>query len=306
MLIEQAADDFLLYLQVERNYSVTTLVSYEYDLKTLQDFLVNHKRSLEIEQLTSSTIRRYIQDQVLHHQAKPRTMARKISCFRSFSKFALKEKWITIDFMAGIETPKLDNRLANYMSMKDLKKLLSYLEKSESRFALRNHLLFRLLATSGMRRQEVIDLTWQQIDLDNQTVKVFGKGKKERLLPLHPSVIELFHDYQEGLLEYQLHPKEPVFLNKYGKKFNPRGLHIIFKECLEKSGLPPTRFSLHHLRHTFATLMLQENKENIDLRTLQDLLGHENLSTTSVYTHVDFAQKKKAVDTFLTGDEPSS
>ncbi|WP_260401995.1 tyrosine-type recombinase/integrase [Peribacillus simplex] len=83
------------------------------------------------------------------------------------------------------------------------------------------------------------------------------------------------------------------------KPLNPRGLHKIFKEILERAGLPAHRFSLNHLRHTFATLLLQENKDKVDLRTLQDLLGHESLATTSMYTHIDFEQKKKAINSFL-------
>ncbi|WMT18525.1 tyrosine-type recombinase/integrase [Parageobacillus toebii] len=129
-------------------------------------------------------------------------------------------------------------------------------------------------------------------------MRIYGKGKKERLLPLHPMVVPLIKSYMESLEEYQLHPSQPVFLNKNGKKLNPRGLHKIFKEILQKAGLPPQRFSLHHLRHTFATLLIQENKENVDLRTVQELLGHESLVTTQVYTHVDFEQKKKAIETF--------
>lgn len=203
------------------------------------------------------------------------------------------------DFMAGIQAPKADKKLPVYMTLDELKKLFDFLEHDQSRFAYRNHLLFKLLATSGMRRQEIVDLTWEQIDLSSQTVRVFGKGKKERLLPLHPFVIPLFHEYKKYLLDHQLHPTEPIFLNKNGVKMNPRGLHKVFKEILEKAGLPPKRFSLHHLRHTFATLLLQENKDNVDIRTLQELLGHESLATTSIYTHIDFEQKKKAINSFL-------
>jgi site-specific recombinase XerD len=140
-----------------------------------------------------------------------------------------------------------------------------------------------------------------QLDLDNNTIRVFGKGKKERLLPLHPMVIPLFSQYQERLLEHQIHSSEPIFLNKNGKKLNPRGLHVVFKNLLEKAGLPPKRFSLHHLRHTFATLLLQDSENKVDLHTLQELLGHESLATTSIYTHVDFEQKKKAIHSFLIG-----
>ncbi|WP_286133598.1 tyrosine-type recombinase/integrase [Bacillus sp. AFS096315] len=125
------------------------------------------------------------------------------------------------------------------------------------------------------------------------------EGKKERLLPLHPIVIPLITKYRDKLSEIELHGSEPIFLNSRKKKFNPRGLHILFKRSLEAAGLPPSRFSLHHLRHTFATLLLQEAKEKVDLRTLQELLGHESLTTTSIYTHVDFELKKQAIHSFI-------
>ncbi|MED0659957.1 tyrosine-type recombinase/integrase [Bacillus smithii] len=176
--------------------------------------------------------------------------------------------------MIGIDTPKTDSKLPTYMSLLELQKLFRFLEQDNSRMAMRNHLLFKLLATTGMRRSEIVEITWEQIDLSNNTIRIYGKGKKERLLPLHPMVVPLMKSYMGSLEEYQLHPSQPVFLNKNGKKMNPRGLHKIFKEILQKAGLPPQRFSLHHLRHTFATLLIQENKENVDLRTVQELLGH--------------------------------
>lgn len=167
---------------------------------------------------------------------------------------------------------------------------------------MRNHLLFKLLATTGMRRSEIVELTWEQIDLSNNSIRIYGKEKNERLLPLHPMVVPLIKSYMESLEEYQLHPSQPVFLNKNDKKLNSHGLHKLFKEILQKAGLPPQRSSLHHLRHTFATLLIQDNKENVDLRvdlrTVQELLGHKSLVTTQVYTHVDFEQKKKAIETF--------
>ncbi|MBD1379372.1 tyrosine-type recombinase/integrase [Bacillus sp. IB182487] len=106
----------------------------------------------------------------------------------------------------------------------------------------------------------------------------------------------LLSAYNESLEGYQA--TEPVFLNKDKNPLNPRGLHLIVKNALRKPGPPPSRFSLHHLRHTFATLMLQENKNNVELRTLQELLGHESITSTEVYTHVEFEQKKKAIDSF--------
>jgi integrase len=103
--------------------------------------------------------------------------------------------------------------------------------------------MFKLLAITGMRRQELVDLTWEQLDFYNETIRIYGKGKKERLLPLHAMVIPLLKKYKDSLKEYRTHPQEPVFLNHHGKPINPRGLHRIFKDVLKKAGLPPHRFS---------------------------------------------------------------
>jgi site-specific recombinase XerD len=174
-----------------------------------------------------------------------------------------------------------------------------FLEKREHIYGLRDELLFKLLATTGMRRSECVSLTWDQVDLENNTILIRGKGKKERLLPLHSLVIPLFKQYMDTLAEEKRHPDEPVFTTHRGKAFNPRSLHRLFKLMLSQSGLPAHRFSLHHLRHTFATLLLQgTDGDKVDLRTLQELLGHENMSTVSVYTHIDLSQKKKAIDSF--------
>lgn len=187
------------------------------------------------------------------------------------------------------------------MKLDELRMLFRKLECEEHDFAIHNELMFKFLATTGMRRQELVDLNWEHIDFGTNTVRVMGKRSKERLLPLHVSVIPLFISYQKSLRQDQLHPSEPVFLNRFSQRIAPRGLHRIFKDVLKRAGLPPTRFSLYRLRHTFATLLLHNKKDGfdkVDLRTLQELLGHENLATVSVYTHVDFENKKKAIDSF--------
>lgn len=299
MNIQQASDEFLNYMDIEKNCSPETIRSYALDLQLLIQFLHEEKRSLLLTDMTSSTIRRFIQYQALNNRSKAKTLQRRISCMRSFAKFCCKELWIKDNFMAGIETPKAQKKLPVYMRLSELQQFLRYLEGHEHPYALRNELMFKLLATTGMRRSELVSLTWEQIDLENNTVLIRGKGNKERLLPLHPMVLSLFPQYMEGLLEERLHPNEPVFTSYRHVPLNARSLHRLFKELLSKAGLPAHRFSLHHLRHTFATLLLQRTDgKKVDLRTLQELLGHENLATVSVYTHIDFEQKKQAIDSF--------
>lgn len=178
MKLHHAIDDYLAYVEVEKNCSVHTIHAYSFDLHCLERFLTNHGRSLDLTDITASTIRRFIQDQVLNHQIKPRTIQRRISCLKSFSTYCVKENYIQLDFMAGIIAPKGDHKLPHYMELAELQQFIRYLEKDRHPFALRNEALFKLLATTGMRRGEIIDLTWEQIDLKGNTVLVNGKGKK--------------------------------------------------------------------------------------------------------------------------------
>jgi site-specific recombinase XerD len=254
MEFQQALDDFLLYLEVERNYSKNTLDSYESDLLIFLTFLHEHKRSSDLDDLNPSIVRRFIQHQTMYGCISPRSMQRRISSLKSFCQFCLKEKMTVVDFTTGIIAPKSDKKLPTYMNLQELKQLFASLENVEGPLSLRNETMFKLLATTGMRKQELVHLTWQQIDLYNETILILGKGKKERLLPLHSTVIPLLKNYKQSLQEHQTHPLEPVFRNGNGKAVNPRGLNYIFNEVLQKAGLPPHRFSLHHLRHTFATL----------------------------------------------------
>ncbi|MFJ7183641.1 tyrosine-type recombinase/integrase [Lysinibacillus xylanilyticus] len=171
-----------------------------------------------------------------------------------------------------------------WLNSTDLKQLFDYLERAQSRFSIRNEIMFKLLATTGLRRSELVSLTWEQVHLVNETIRIDRKGKK-RILPLHPHLVPLLASYKASLRAYQIYPTEPVFLNKNRKALDPWGLNVIFKDVLKKAGLPPTRFTPHHLQNTFAILMLQQNKENVDLRTLQELLCHESITSFQVYTH---------------------
>lgn len=133
------------------------------------------------------------------------------------------------DFTAGIQAPKADKNIPKYMTLQELHKLFTCLEHDPRPLRIRNELMFKLLATTGMRRQVLVDLTWEQVNLENQTILVQGKGRKERLLPLHPIVLPLFQDYKETLLEQQKHYSEPIFYIQKNKPLNPRRLHKIFK-----------------------------------------------------------------------------
>ncbi|MEH7351919.1 tyrosine-type recombinase/integrase [Gottfriedia acidiceleris] len=143
-----------LYLQVEKNYSLCTIDSYHNDFQCLLHFLNANNRSTRLEDISPALIRRFIQDQVTRHNVKPKTVQRRISSMKSFSRFCLKVQFTTKDFTAGIEAPKHDKLLAIYITLNELKMLFNYLEDDDCASSLRNGLIFKLFATSGMRRQE--------------------------------------------------------------------------------------------------------------------------------------------------------
>lgn len=192
-----------LYIEIERNYAKNTVTSYELDLRMFHDFLVTHERSLEVNDINKTIVRRFIQEKIVKDKLKPRTMHRKISSLKSFTKYCTKENILENDFMIGIERPKTDDKLPVYMTLPELQKLFRYLDQNNGRFGLRNNLMFKLLATSGMRRSELVNLIWEQIDLTNNTVNIYGKGKKERLVFLHPITLLLFEQYRNSKL-YEL------------------------------------------------------------------------------------------------------
>ncbi|MEH6940044.1 site-specific integrase [Bacillus sp. JJ664] len=161
MNIQHAVDEFLSYIKIEKNLSNNTFISYEYDLHCFTQFLIKQNRSLILSDISLSTVRRFIQDQVVHSNIKPRTLQRRISCLKSFSKFCVKDQFLDLDFMAGVDSPKSDMKLPNYMKLSELHLFFTYLEQDSHPFSLRNEVMFKLLATTGMRKSELVCLTWK-------------------------------------------------------------------------------------------------------------------------------------------------
>lgn len=183
MQLHAAIDEFVLYIEIEKNYSVNTVMSYEYDLQLFLSFLKDHGCSTNLNEITKTQVRRFIQYQLGSLKQKLRSVKQKISSLKSFAKYCLVERYLTNDFTHGIESPKTDDKLPVYMTLTDLKQLFDYLERAQSRFSMRNELMFKLLATTGIRRSELVSLTWEQVDLVNETIRIDGKGKKNEYCP---------------------------------------------------------------------------------------------------------------------------
>lgn len=155
MDLKLAIDDFLLYIQIEKNYSSHTVCSYEYDLKSFYSFLSQFGSSTNLDDVNKTNVRRFIHYQLDKQKQSPRSLNRKISCLKSFTRYCLNEKYMDQDFMIGIEIPKSAAKLVVYMTIAELQQLFRTLEHDSSRFSTRNEVMFKLLATTGMRRSEL-------------------------------------------------------------------------------------------------------------------------------------------------------
>ena len=297
MDLVQATDEFLLYLEVERNCSLHTIRSYELDLKSLVAFMKRHDRSLDLDQLHSTLIRRFIQYEISQTCVAHNTIQRRISCFKSFSKYCIQEKWIEHDFMSAIVRPQREKTLPKTMKYEEAQNMLKTLQFKEYRSAKRDYALISFVMYTGVRREELVRLKWRNLDFYDKIVRIDGKGKKQRLLPLHEELINQLKEYRGFLRSEYQQEDRPLFPNLQGEQMSTQGAHRIMKKALHLANLSKD-FSLHKLRHTFATTLM---RGKTDLRTIQELLGHESLASTQIYTHTDMDKKREAISKISMG-----
>lgn len=274
--MEKEIENFIEYLIIEKKYSKNTVTSYERDLKKFQKIMDNKK----INNISKKDIQNYLNE--LNKNQSSRSISRNISTLKSFYKYLKINKKITINPMDQINNPKTKKALPKVLSEEEVNKLLDIQLKTN--FDYRNKAMLELMYSSGLRVSELINLNLNDIDLDNDTVKIFGKGSKERIIPLN--------DYaKEALKEYiTVHRKELfkhgennyLFLNNHGNKMTRQGFFKILQKLAREKNIK-TELSPHTLRHSFATHLL---KYGADLRSIQELLGHSDISSTQIYTHI--------------------
>ena len=269
-------ENFIEYLIIEKKYSKNTITSYERDLKKFNEILKNKN----IKKITRQDIQKYLSQ--INKTQSPRSTSRNISTLKSFYKYLKLNKIVNVNPMDQINNPKTKKTLPKVLSEEEINKLLEI--KLKTNFDYRNKAMLELMYSSGLRVTELINLNVNDIDLENDTVKIFGKGSKERIIPLN--------DYaKEALKEYIIvHRKElfkhgennHLFLNNHGNKMTRQGFFKILQKIAKEKDIR-TEFSPHTLRHSFATHLL---KYGADLRSIQELLGHSDISSTQIYTHV--------------------
>ena len=292
---------FIHYLSVEKNASPHTCRCYRRDLEGFQDFLKNSGMVLgpagkvEIEKVDRLAIRKYLS--FLHRKNRKSSIARKISTLRSFFKYLVREQVISSNPAKGVSTPKVEKTLPTSLTVDEAFRLMES-PKSISRKSskgsrekgLRDRAILELLYSSGLRVSELVGLNSSQLDLDLGIVRVMGKGRKERIVPVGAKAIEALGAYLEE--RGGVKGNEPIFVNSLGGRLTARSVGRLMKRYTRHSGIF-RKVSPHSLRHTFATHLLDAGA---DIREIQEMLGHSSLSTTQRYTHISTGKLMEVYD----------
>ena len=283
---------FIGYLSVEKGYSDATILSYGTDLGQFEEYLKTQKRSLEKPgRLTRDQVRGFLAD--MHRRQLSKTsMGRKLSSVRAYFKYLLRHKVIPKDPTAGIRNPKQEKRHPQVLNVDQAVSLMEASVEPDPE-GLRDIALAELLYGSGLRISEAIGLDLN--DLDSDVIRVVGKGSKERIVPLSEASVQRIRRYIEQRHAFikENYAEQALFLNvRAGKRLDRRQANRIVAKLGKLAGLPKNVHP-HMLRHSFATHMLEAGA---DLRSVQELLGHENLTTTQRYTHLDMQHIMQVYD----------
>ncbi len=306
-------NSFLDYSITILNKSPNSIKEYNYDLRNFLKFIkIEFGLSAEkdyskvdihdldiniIKKIKLEDIHKYISHMATDLRSKPATRARKVSTIRVFFKYlASKAKLIETNPAQNLETPKLDKRLPKYLSLEESRKLIEVTKTASDENKERDLAIITLFLNCGMRLSELVGINIKDINFSENKLNVIGKGNKERTIYLNKSCMDAINDYlkvrpHEGV-KYE--SKDALFLSKRKERISNRMVQEIVKRELAKAGLDLSKYSTHKLRHTAATLMYQYG--HVDIRALQVLLGHESISTTEIYTHVNDEQVKDAVN----------
>lgn len=284
MLLEDAIEDFLNYCIFEKGLREKTKESYQNDLKVYKLYLedIYKDNNIKLDQIKKEDLESFIIYQTDIKKDKTTTLAHKLTTIKNFYKYLTREKIIIKDITSTITRPKLRKSLPKCLSKEEVDNLLDI--NLITPFDYRNKAMLELLYATGLRISELINLTVNNIDLNNCFIRVVGKGSKERIIPLGEYsmyYLNLYYEKRKLLIKNNINYEE-LFLNNHGKKMTRQGFFKILKNLLQKKGLNPS-ISPHMLRHSFATHLLANGA---DLRSIQEMLGHSDISTTRIYTHI--------------------
>jgi integrase/recombinase XerC len=273
--------EFLNYLTFQKRYSENTIISYQNDLIAFFEFIFLEYKINKVKEITSPVIRTWLAS-LKENKSSSKTINRKISSLKSFFKYQLRIKNISISPVATISSLKISRRLPSFIEERDIKTLLNHDYFPETFKGKTDFLLFEILYQTGIRRNELIHLKESNIDKYSGTIKVLGKGNKERLIPVNNEMLRMIDEYiSEKRKQFPELPEEFLLVNKRGKELDPKYVYNIVKFNLSKVSTNE-RKSPHVLRHSFATHLTNHGAE---INSIKELLGHSSLAATQIYTH---------------------
>lgn len=270
-------EEYLKYLKYQKNYSSLTIDSYEEDLVKYLEFL--EKENLDILSVTYDDIRFYLME-LNNEKNKASTVSRKLSSLRGFYKFLINRDYIKNNPFTLIKAPKKEKKLPRFFYYNELEEMFDSIDISTP-LGERNRLILEVLYASGVRVSELVNIKVK--DINDEEIKVLGKGNKERITRIGDYAREILDLYlEDGYRKLNIKNSEYLFLNKNGGKLTTRGIRFILDEIIKNTNVKK-KISPHMLRHSFATHLLNEG---CDILSVQELLGHESLTATAIYTHV--------------------
>ena len=272
---------FLDYLKFEKRYSVHTIIAYENDLTDFFHFIQNTFGETALKKITHTWVRSWLAN-LKEKKHTSRSINRKISSLKSFFKYHIKTGSIQSTPMSQVISPKMQKRLPSFVKEVDALSMLKTVDAStEDWNSLNAKMLITLFYATGMRLSELINLKESQVDNGNKQIKVLGKGNKERIIPVTPSVLADIKDYQSQKKKQFEKPADVLLVSKNGKKLYPKYAYLIVNRILGEASTLDKK-SPHVLRHTFATHLMNNGA---NLNAVKELLGHSSLASTQVYTH---------------------
>lgn len=281
-MLKYAIEDFFHYLQIEKGLSENTLISYKRDIDRYVRYLETTTKKTSWDLIKRADIIDFLR--LLHDEKKSSsTIARNISSIRAFHQFLVREQFTTFDASLHLETPPKERKLPDILSPSEIELLLSFAETTP--LSIRNKAMFELLYATGLRVTELVTLKVSDLHLTMGFVRCLGKGSKERIVPLGDvaaSSVDYYLESTRGLLAKNKQDENVLFLNEHGRPLTRQGFWKILKTAARKVNLDH-KITPHTLRHSFATHLLENGA---DLRAVQEMLGHEDISTTEIYTHV--------------------
>lgn len=272
--------NFIDELKYERNYSQFTVDNYQKDLDLFLEYINEHDIK-DYQSIDTQNIREYI-SYLYNLKYSNKTISRKISALRSFFKYLNAKQIIKGNPMSSISTPKIEKKLPKFLNYEETEKFLNAFDNNNY-IGLRNSLILEMLYSTGIRVSELSNVELKEISLSDRKIKITGKGNKERIVYFGTKCYDLIKNYlKDSYHKLNLKNSKYLFLSKTGRKICDREIRNIVDDAAKIAKIN-MKISPHVLRHTFATHMLNEGA---DLRSVQELLGHENLSTTQIYTHL--------------------